>query len=310
MIAPTYDKRKNKAILYFSASSPGDYKSLDDFGITEILVSYHYIRKNLKFYEKAFNELHAKGGILMTDSGAFSFMGSIKKDPKKIEEAQHEEFWISYLTEYVAWIRSHKDIIFSAVNFDIDKIVGRDVVRKWNKQYFEPLEKEGIQIIYVAHEDDDDKDALGHFSEYCYKYKYVGINQVHKDCAAKFYTIAKLYNVRVHGFAWTEFSLLKSYPFFSADSVTWLGGARFGTTYKYDGKNFTTIDYKHKYRRKAMRILYEENKVNFYGVTRKENRVEVNRMNLIGWMGFRKEFLKIANLKLTNKCVSYYDRNH
>ena len=39
-----------------------------------------------------------------------------------------------------------------------------------------------------------------------------------------------------------------------------------------------------------------------------EQRIPINQMNLLGWMGFRSEFLKVANLKLTNKPVSYYER--
>ena len=39
-----------------------------------------------------------------------------------------------------------------------------------------------------------------------------------------------------------------------------------------------------------------------------EKRVPINQMNLLGWMGFRSEFLKVANLKLHNKPVSYYER--
>lgn len=303
-----YDKAKNKAVLFFTASSVDTFRQLYDFGIREILVSYFYLKKSLSYYEDMLPKLKSEGGIFMTDSGAFSFMGKFKSGDSEYEKAHHEEFWIPYLEEYVSWIRAHKEYIFSAANLDIDLIVGRDVVRKWNKKYFEPLEKEGINIVYVAHEDSGDPHAIQHFTEYCSKYKYVGINQRHKDCALKFYQLAKLYNVKVHGFAWTEFKLLKQYPFFSADSVTWLGGVRFGTTYDYDGKNFTTIDYKHKYRRKARRSRYENAGIDYSKVTATEERNNINNMNLLGWMGFRKEFLKMANLKLHNKTVNHYER--
>lgn len=304
-----YDKHKNKAVLFFSASSVGDFKQLYDFGIREMLVSYFYIKKSLGYFDGILPTLKEQGGIFMTDSGAFSFMGKFREGSSEYEESHKEEFWIPYLEEYVAWLRAHKDYIFSAANLDIDRIVGHDIVRKWNKKYFEPLEKEGINVVYVAHESEGDPHAIKHFKEYCEKYKYVGINQRHKDYATRFYQIAKMYHVKVHGFAWTEIGILKHYPFFSADSVTWLGGVRFGTTYDYDGKNFRTLDYKKKHLRKAHRIKYEKNGVDYEEV-KKETRININKMNLLGWLGFRKEFLKMANLKLHNKAVATYERDY
>lgn len=256
-------------------------------------------------------KLKKENGIFMTDSGAFSFMGKFKDDPKKEEEASHEEFWLPYLEEYVKWIRDHKEYIFCVANLDIDRIVGREIVNKWNKKYFEPLEKEGIQVVYVAHDSDEDKTGLLRLKEYCKKYQYVGINQNHKKYAPQIYQMVKKYDRRIHGFAWTQFDLLKRYPFFSADSVTWLGGVRFGTTYDYDGKNFKTIDYKHKYQRKAKRLKYERQAgVDIKDVTEREDRISINKMNLLGWLGFRREFLKMANLKLHNRTVEKYEREY
>lgn len=304
-----YDKHKNKAILYFSASSTGDFQQLYDFGIRESLVSYFYIRKNLSYWDKMLPIFKSEGGIFMTDSGAFSFMGKFAEGTEEYEKMKTEEFWLPYLTEYIAWIRTHKDYIFSVANLDLDTIVGSHVVDKWNKTYFEPLEKEGIQVVYVAHEDGNSGTIMPRLKEYCMKYSYVGVNQAWKEYAPQIYQLVKQHKCRIHGFAWTEFELLKRYPFFSADSVTWLGGVRFGTTYDYDGKNFRTIDYKHKYRRKARKLKYIKAGID-YGEVLKETRININKMNLLGWMGFRKEFLKMANLKLHTRTVDKYERKH
>lgn len=249
------------------------------------------------------------GGIFMTDSGAFSFMGKYPEGTEEYEKAKHEEFWIPYLERYVKWIRDHREYIFSAANLDIEAIVGQRVVDKWNKMYFEPLEKEGIQIVYVAHETDLQPSIISRLKEYCRKYQYVGVNQSHKKQAPQIYQLVKHYHRRIHGFAWTELSLLRHYPFFSADSVTWLGGVRFGTTYDYDGKNFRTIDYKKKYIRKSRRIKYLRAGIDYEGVL-DDKRVPINQMNLLGWLGFRKEYLKMANLKLHNKWVIEYERKY
>ena len=248
-----YDKSKNKGVAFFSASSVGDTRQLIDFGIREILVSYFYIRKGLDYYEEILPKLKKAKGLFMTDSGAFSFMAS-----GYVDAMEKEEYWIPYLEEYVAWLKEHKDYIYVAANLDLDKIVGRNIVRKWNKKYFEPLE-EFMDIVYVAHEDEElgDPHGIHHFEEYCKKYRYVGINQSQKKFAHRFYLLAKQYNRRVHGFAWTELKLLRRYPFFSVDSTSWLSGVRYGTTYNYDGKNFKSYDTKQKFRRKANRIKLE-----------------------------------------------------
>lgn len=303
-----YDKRKNKAILYFSASSTGDFQQLYDFGIREILVSYFYIRKNLAYYEKMLPKLKEEGGIFMTDSGAFSLMGMFSEDSPEYEKMKTESFWEDYLNEYVSWVKAHEQYIFSAVNLDLDKIVGEDVVNKWNKEYFEPLEKEGIQMIYVAHETDKTS-FIERLREYCKLYPYVGANQREKDNYIQIYQMVKAHRRRIHGFAWTQFNLLQECPFFSVDSVTWLGGVRFGTTYDYDGKNFSTIDYKHKFHRKVRKVKYIAAGIDYKGIEN-ESRHEINKMNLLGWMGFRVEFLKMANMKLLNKEVSFYERKH
>lgn len=301
-----YDSSKNKAILYFSASSTGDFQQLYDFGIREILVSYFYIKKNLSYYDRMLPVFKSERGIFMTDSGAFSFMGLFREGSEEYEKSRTEEFWIPYIEEYISWIKEHKKYIFSVANLDLDKIVGTDIVDKWNKKYFEPLEKEGIQVVYVAHETDT-VTFMHRLKTYCKRYKYVGANQSQKRYAPQIYQLIKQYGVRIHGFAWTELDLLKHYPFFSADSVTWLGGVRFGTTYDYDGKNFRTLDYKKKYLRKSRKMKYISNGINFDEVL-SEDRKSINKMNLLGWMGFRKEFLKMANLKLHNKTVNRYER--
>lgn len=295
-------------MCFFSASSTSDFQQIWDFGIHESLVSYFYIKKNLSYWDKNLPKFKEEGGIFMTDSGAFSFMGKFHEGTPEYDKMSTEEFWIPYLEEYVAWLREHKDYIFCAANLDIDKLVGYEVVDKWNKHYFEPLEKEtGIQIVYVAHEIDQDVQFMRRFKEYCQKYKYVGANQSQKKKSAQIYQMVKHYKVKIHGFAWTDLPLLRKHPFFSVDSVTWLGGVRFGITYDYDGKNFRSIDSKKKYIRNVRKIKFRDAGLDLEGIAN-EQRIPINQMNLLGWMGFRSEFLKVANLKLTNKPVSYYER--
>ena len=51
-----------------------------------------------------------EGGIFMTDSGAFSFMGKFSNDSHEIERMTEEEFWLPYLEEYLKWVKTIRSI--------------------------------------------------------------------------------------------------------------------------------------------------------------------------------------------------------
>ena len=294
--------------MFFSASSMGDTKQLYDFGIREILVSYHYISKSFKFYQEFLPKLKKDGGLFMTDSGGFSFIASI--DLEATPEANTEEYWLPYLERYVQWLYDNKDYIYVAANLDLDAIVGREVVDKWNEKYFKPLEKY-MNITYVAHRDINkeynDFNGMKRLRQYCKLYEYVGVSQEYKDYNTTVNSIVRMYKRRVHGFAWTSIPMLKSCPMFSVDSTTWLGGVRYGTSYNDDGKNFRVNDHKKKYIRKADKILCQRNGINHANLLA-EKRKEINQYNLLGWLGARREYLRAANIKLQNKTVNFYSK--
>lgn len=289
----------DKGVMFFSASSVDDLQTLLSFGIKEVLVSYFYIRKSPDRFKSLIEKCLSDGGLFMTDSGAFSFNSS-----KKPLSSFTESFWISYLKEYTEFIKENSNKIFCAANLDIESIVGTAKVDEWNEEYFKPLE-EKTQIVYVAHRDDYDYSGLKRFKKYCSEHTYVGVSFQAKERFRTYYSISQLYGTKIHGFGWTSIPMLKQCPFFSVDSTTWLGGARYGTTYKYDGKNFTTIDYKKKWRRKAMLPVVNKYKINKVDLIEDE-RYAVHTMNLAGWLGARKEFIKSANFKLRNKAVKTF----
>lgn len=295
----SWSSDKEKAVMFFSASSPRHAKIILDRKIPDLLVSYFYIRKSLKTFTKLFQE--AGDMCFMTDSGAHSFQSDAKFYVNDLS------FWEDYVQEYCAYLMEHRDFIYCAANLDIDLLVGREKVDEWNKKYFEPLE-EYMNIIYVSHENDrDDFTGLKRFKEYCSKYDYVGINQAVKANYRLYYEIAKTTNTKIHGFAWTSIPMLKICPFFSVDSTTWLGGARYGTTYCYDGKNFRVIDYKKKHVRKRYKYLCREKGISFEDVMEGKE-LAINQLNLENWKGARNEFIRIANQKLRNLPVKAYDK--
>lgn len=301
------DTNKDKAVMFFSASSYMDAIAVLDSGINDILTSYHYIMKREKgFTEDIMPRVKANGGLFMTDSGAFTFFA------KPTPEMYTEAYWEPYIEEYVKFLTDNAHQIYCAANMDIDIFVGQEIVNRWNKKYFEPL-KDIVQIIYIVHGNKnirrDDVYAVKRFKEYASKYEYLGLGssmfKLSTRSDNRYYQLAKLCNVRVHGFGWTSIPSLKEFPFFSVDSTTWLGGVRYGTTYVYDGANDRVLDHKKKFRRKAMKTLCRDLGINHENLML-EKRIEINAINLYGWTGFRREYLRAANTKLKYKSARSY----
>lgn len=304
-----YDKAREKGIMFFSSSSVQDCKYLLESHIYEILVSIFYLRKNPSFYEKEFfPELKKNGGLFMIDSGGHTYLDMFYRGTAT-PEMYKEDFWIPKIEEYVEYLDTHSDCIFNAANYDMDFFVGRGIIDKWNEKYFKPLEKK-MNIVYVIHESyiPAEKDPFGYsqIEYYCKHHKYVGASGTRHfiNNASRIYNAAKHYGTRVHGFGWTSLPTLKRFPFFSVDSTTWLGGVRYGTSYRYDGKNFRVTPYYKKYYRKADKILCLENGVDYDALLRDE-RTAVNMYNLIGWKGARREYLEYCK-KLSTKTVLSY----
>lgn len=301
----TFNKRKDKGVMFFSASSAGDAQQLFNVGIKEILVSYHYIKKAKKFFDNFIVEVDKVDGLFMTDSGAFTIFNQVLNE----EGIEKEEYWLAYLEEYVQWLWDNNKYIYVAANFDIEGIVGYEIVDKWNEKYFRPLEKV-MNITYVPHGVPHGRATLlKRFTEYCKKFEYVGVpsGSLSYKNFASFYNIANQHKRRVHGFGWTSIPTLKSCPFFSVDSTSWLSGTRYGASYRYDGKNFVNYNTDWKHLRKNDRLKCKEWGINYENLM-KEKKIEVNQYNLRAWTGARQEYLRAANIKLSNKAVIYYGK--
>lgn len=297
------DLKRDRSVLFFSCSNPRHYKILYDFGIRETLVSYFYIRKSEARFMDIIERSVGEGGVFMTDSGGHSFL-NIKTGVT--DEMRTEAYWVPFIEEYVEWVTRNRHVIYCIANMDLEQLVGREVVNKWNKKYFEPLMKY-FEVIYVAHEGSEYGDPYGvnRFTEYAKKYPYVGINNDLYRHAAKFYTLAKTHRTRIHGFGWTSIPMLKRYPFFSCDSTTWLSGEKFGVSYMYDGKNFRANSAYKKHLRKTDKVLCDQYGIDFDKLLR-EDATEVDKYNLAGWLGGRKEYLKASETKLTGPPIAHF----
>lgn len=230
-------------MFFAGAENEGVRAVLKECGVKRVLLSYYYIRNRKTKIE----DVVADFPEVVIDSGAYTMLAANEE-----KEADND----SFVREYVDYLKQHVGKFFWVANYDIDGIVGSGVVRRWNEELFEPLEKMGQRVCYVAH--DEDNPMFKNASFYFKKYDYVGFSALaaRDRYKVKFiehvYRLARATGKMVHGFGVTDFVTESRFPSFTVDSTTYLGGQRYGSTYYFNGAFFVTIDFRHKHFRKKM----------------------------------------------------------
>lgn len=217
---------KEEFTLFLSGVEPRENFEVVSQVTNNVLFSYAYIRRRgIEEIEERL-KLH-KGMKILIDSGAFTFFNDEQYANKT------NDWWEKYIKNYVSFIRKHREYIFACVELDIDTIVGEEQAQEWREKYFYPLEEEGINVIYVFHTDKD----FDYLKKMCREHSYVGFsykelqNALDKNdidnFVKTFFSIAEQYKTKVHGFAITGNKMLLNFPFFTADSTSYLTGSQF-----------------------------------------------------------------------------------
>jgi hypothetical protein len=239
--------------IFFSGVESDSYFDIVTKETNAVLMSYLYIKSKPKKFMK---ERFAKRPDLriLIDSGAHTFL-----EDKRGEYANKGiDYWEKYIEGYVSFIRENKEHIFAAVELDIDSLVGTAKVEEWRTKYFEPLEAEGIQVIYVWHSIKGDAE----WEKMCERYSFIGFSfrEVSADFTikklSKMFNLAKKYKARIHGFAATGMDTISTYPFYTVDSTTWLVGTQFGEVNYFDGRKMTRLK-KDKWKRQFKNKLID-----------------------------------------------------
>ena len=211
-------------------------------GARNLLMSYLYIEKKGDLNIVRDRKRKNPNLRYLIDSGAHTFQMQWANPPyNKWKISDYED----YLKRYVKWARANKDWVDAVVELDIDIVingilfghgstsdVGSTKVKEWQERYFYPLEKEGIQVIYVWHKER----KLEGFEEMCKKHSYVGLpgELSSEPDFNKYITIARRYTSRIHGFAATKQADFRDWPWFSIDSITWKTSEIYGTLIDWD----------------------------------------------------------------------------
>ena len=290
---------KDKFVGFLSVTPNKKFMKLFDRAeVPNVLISYHYIRKNPALTEEFMIQVRERGGLFMTDSGAFSFLNDPNFNASSFD-------WQSYLEEYIEWLTANKEYVFTACNLDVDKFVGHDVVAEWNLEYFKPLE-EFMNIAYVAHPNVMGRGALDAFNSYTDKHKMVAVSEEMVKYVSSIYQRAKIKKVSIHGLAWTKPTFLTDFPFFSVDSSSWVNYQKSGATPVWDGKNFAQYDKDQKDIRKRLKNQCDNYNVKFYEFchevdqgTTKHNDDEGLTFSLRTWLDVFEWLKNFARVKLT-----------
>jgi hypothetical protein len=263
-------------------------------GVKAVLASFLYLEKTDINLIKKRKQKNPQIKFLI-DSGAHTF----QSDKTKYGSWSLPDFE-AYLARYVKWIRANKDVIESAVELDIDWIVGTPVVEGWQKRYFEPLLAEGIDTIFVWHK----QRGLEGWEEMCSRFSYVGLPGEFsgEPDFNKYMAVAKRYTTKVHGFAATKLADLRDWPWYSTDSTSWKAAERFGTLIHWDERKQKLVTEPDKSQRAQYRKFFEQFGLNADAIIQDTDYREVTKYALISFRRMEEFYAQ----KYKDR-INYYD---
>lgn len=222
--------------LFYSGLESGNdwitFRKHADYG----LMSYYYLR-DMKDELKRRKDQHPDVKLFI-DSGAHT----LQKE-QGVQWSVDE--WKRYLDDYALWLQEHRDYIFCAAELDVQNQVGNLIIPEWRKQYFEPLEYSGLQIVYVWHPTFDTlHEGFDEWEKMCRRYRFIGFSHAvfAEGWLDQLMGPARRYCNTVHGFAITSYKAVRDGGLAYADSTTWLArGRQFNDWCVWDGQRMYTL---------------------------------------------------------------------
>lgn len=212
---------------YFAgADNSNSLSLLKQENVKRILVSYYSLtKKHIPEYANFETFL---------DSGAFSALS--QNDPVDIDQ-------------YIQFLKDHKDNF--KVYANLDEIGSAEGTLK-NQLY---MEEHGLQPLPCFHYGEDFKFLI----DYAEKYDYFAIGglvpyakdfpKITEFLDKVFHTLEPYFKrakpLKLHGFGMGGPRVLTRYPFYSADSTSWLSGGTFGTMVIWDPQKYRFVDQFH-----------------------------------------------------------------
>jgi hypothetical protein len=185
-------------------------------------------------------------GVIFVDSGAHSFFGSFglfdNVSYQKDESRRATLVEITkYFDAYFEWIKQWYSKISYFAELDLQEIVGLDLVMAWRRKFIQA--GMGGKLVTAFHYGDSDRDFQWQLDNSLSGYVATqGIRQGKSNINHKKYVkMAYDAGVRIHGFAMTKKEVIMNIPFYSVDSSSWTSCWKFGTIFKFDGREMKRI---------------------------------------------------------------------
>lgn len=191
-------------------------------GTRPILKDIPYLLESFYYFRDFQKPLIKQADLFLLDSGAFTFMNTVKGNVN----------WNEYIDKYIAFIKENG--VQHYFELDIDTIVGYDEVKRIRAK----IEREtGVRSIPVWHK----SRGIEEFKRLVSEYEYIAIGGfAMKHIKRSEYPIIKRMiqyaydkGVKVHGLGFTPKEVTQ-YKFYSVDSTTWISCRRFGSFFKFD----------------------------------------------------------------------------
>lgn len=266
-------------MLLFYAGAESMTRILRENKAENVLATFYYLRHKS---DKKTEELLSTFPRVFLDSGAFSFREHMRKEGLNTKEINHE--LELYLKEYKEYLEAYGRRYFVCAELD----VGNMYEKTRNREKLLDL---GLpNLLPVIHK----RDTRAYIEYLCKKYPYVAFGSVPnasfnflcRYLAARFRIAAK-YGTKVHGFALTQIEIIRRFPFYSADSTTWLSGSKHGMSFWYDGHRLRSYDKFGKFHRSRWKHIVMEAGVNWDDFIA-DKAEAVNQFSLKQWMKFEK----------------------
>lgn len=212
--------------IYFAGADAGIFREvLKEAKVKSILLSYYYsFRNKLGRSQEVMKKCYNEFGDIFIDSGGYT--------------ARRNDVNIN-VGDYQYFLEMNKDYISLAANLDVNEV---DIALE-NQKVLE----EAYPVLPVYHWIDFKNKRQDLLEEWCKKYKYIALGGIAGMAVPKatmknffnfcFRTIIK-YKTKVHGFGICIPELLKTYPFYSVDSTSWLASAKFGRKFEFKNLRF------------------------------------------------------------------------
>ena len=232
----------------------------------------------------------------MADSGAHTFRTESfefektnpQGDPSQgVDPRFHPKFpnlqWFEdYICRYRDWISQNRQLISLCVNLDIDNVVGMEKVLEWDYDIFRPLERQGVPVCYVWHENY----GFDFWLKMCREHEYVGLpGHLSESEYQKMLKPAIMNGCRVHGFALTKSFVIGRLPFASVDSISWKSGEMYGQTFNFEGSKLRVYDKNQKDQRKRFKAKYVAAGID-WELLEKDKAEQITQVNALAWKDY------------------------